>query len=266
MKYIYRFSTPKSTNTIANNISSKQPFVLYTYRQRAGKGMGTNSWFTGHGKNIAMSVCFEPKFLSPDRQFLLNIALSTALRNSLQSLLPKQKILLKWPNDIYVSDNSDGNKKLVGILFENKISGGDGEFSKSIMGIGINVNQKKFPDSLPNPVSMRLVSGKQFCKKKIVLQICSELENAFYALANSLSENSCDTVWLEFKKKYLSNLLFYGVMRNYIYKEIPVRGSIFDVDDFGRLLLKKDNGDVICCDVKELKIPYIAEPLPLNEA
>jgi BirA family biotin operon repressor/biotin-[acetyl-CoA-carboxylase] ligase len=252
VKYIYRFSA-KSTNAVAAHCGSTSPFVIYTYRQTAGKGMGKNSWFTGRGCNIAMSVCFTPTFIKPDEQFLLNMILSCALRNAIQTLIPDKKVYLKWSNDIYISD-----KKLAGILFENKISG-NGEFSKSIMGIGINVNQKQFPVSLPNPVSMRIATGRQFCKKKVINAICTALENAY---------NKTPKTWAEAKKEYISHLLYYGIERNFIYKDIPITGKIVDVDNFGRLLISvtsgfempdgglgQPNSAPLVCDIKEVKMP-----------
>jgi BirA family biotin operon repressor/biotin-[acetyl-CoA-carboxylase] ligase len=64
---------------------------------------------------------------------------------------------IKWPNDIYV-----GDKKICGILIENTILGK--WMNSSIIGIGLNVNQKVFDANLPNPTSMAL---------------CSEIEEGF---------------------------------------------------------------------------------------
>ncbi|MDR1974946.1 MAG: biotin--[acetyl-CoA-carboxylase] ligase [Bacteroidales bacterium] len=233
MKYFYRFLT-RSTNLLAGKSCATPPFIVYTYRQTGGRGMGTNSWFTGSGKNIALSFVTNPFQIPAEDQFLLNITLSLALRSALQKVIPKQKVFLKWPNDIYVE-----GKKLGGILFENKISGS--EFSRSIMGVGINVNQKEFPSDLPNAISLTNVANRLFSKKKLVHSIGSALENARY-------KN-----WSDTKNEYLSHLLFYGVKRNYLYKNTPITGSITDIDKFGRLILKQDDCTTLCCDIKELK-------------
>ena len=62
-------------------------------------------------------------------------------------------ISIKWPNDIYVND-----KKISGILIENSIS--HDKIRKSIIGIGLNVNQKFFKDL--NATSLINVTGKKF--------------------------------------------------------------------------------------------------------
>ena len=51
------------------------------------------------------------------------------------------------------------NQKICGILIENTLSGS--LIKSSVIGIGLNVNQKKFPD-LPNATSIALELGKDF--------------------------------------------------------------------------------------------------------
>ena len=67
---------------------------------------------------------------------------------------------IKWTNDIYV-----GDKKLVGILMEHKLQGSI--LSRAIAGIGINVNQREFSPSLPNPTSMALLKGVEFNREEV---------------------------------------------------------------------------------------------------
>ena len=62
---------------------------------------------------------------------------------------------IKWPNDIWV-----GDKKICGILIENIL---DGSFIRdSIIGIGFNLNEDKWPEDLPNPVSLHNLTGKEY--------------------------------------------------------------------------------------------------------
>ena len=56
---------------------------------------------------------------------------------------------MKPPNDIWVED-----RKICGILIEHSVRGE--KINWSIIGIGLNVNQKEFPSDLPNPTSMAL--------------------------------------------------------------------------------------------------------------
>ena len=62
---------------------------------------------------------------------------------------------VKWPNDIL-----SANKKIGGILIENTVKGK--KINNSIIGIGLNVNQEKFPDSLKNVTSLKKITNKEF--------------------------------------------------------------------------------------------------------
>ncbi len=62
---------------------------------------------------------------------------------------------IKWPNDIYVK-----NDKIAGILIENSIMGE--KIESSVAGIGLNINQDKFDPGIPNPVSLKMITGKEY--------------------------------------------------------------------------------------------------------
>ena len=59
---------------------------------------------------------------------------------------------IKWPNDIYV-----GDKKICGILISNTVSGE--ALTDTVAGIGLNLNQREFPDWIPNPISLSQLTG-----------------------------------------------------------------------------------------------------------
>ena len=68
---------------------------------------------------------------------------------------------IKWTNDIYA-----GDRKLVGILIEHNLTGD--RLSRTIVGIGVNVNQTRFDPSLPNPSSMRLETGCEYDRQEVL--------------------------------------------------------------------------------------------------
>lgn len=122
--------------------------------QTAGRGQRGNSWESQPGKNLTISVMIRPEqadmTIPAARSFPLSEAVAVALTDLLLDLLPPEmhnQIAIKWPNDIYV-----GDKKIAGILIENSLRGV--AIGHSVVGIGLNVNQRQFLSDAPNPVSM----------------------------------------------------------------------------------------------------------------
>jgi BirA family biotin operon repressor/biotin-[acetyl-CoA-carboxylase] ligase len=76
---------------------------------------------------------------------------------------------IKWTNDIYAGDN-----KIVGVLIEHSLSGD--KIMRTIAGIGINVNQLSFPEDLPNPTSMVVVSGMEHSREAVLESFLHHLE------------------------------------------------------------------------------------------
>ena len=154
-----------STNEFLKGLSSKQNIENFTVvsaeNQFKGKGQRGAVWSSEASKNLVMSILIKD-FLSDITQiFNLNIAVSLAVMEALESLnIPNLSI--KWPNDIM-----SYNKKIGGILIENVIKS-DGTIN-SVVGLGLNVNQINF-ENLPKASSMAVIAGKQFNKEEVLLR------------------------------------------------------------------------------------------------
>lgn len=110
-------------------------------------------------------------------QFLLNASVALALRNVVAAVVPGS-VTIKWPNDIYIEDS-----KVAGILIQNAVAGT--RLRYSIAGIGLNVNQTRFPDDLPNPTSLRMECDRWIDLAWIRRQVCHALEAALQPAADS---------------------------------------------------------------------------------
>jgi BirA family biotin operon repressor/biotin-[acetyl-CoA-carboxylase] ligase len=80
-------------------------------------------------------------------------------------------ITIKWPNDLYRQDRKAGGILIENILGTKRQDTGQDEVKTpraetgsgwqwAVVGIGININQDSFPAGLPNPVSLRQITGK----------------------------------------------------------------------------------------------------------
>jgi len=105
--------------------------------QTSGRGQRENTWFSEPFANVLCS------FLLDESEKLKEVPLiSYAACLAVVNVLKKNGIenpKIKWPNDVYVR-----GRKIAGILIENLWS--EGKNQKSIIGIGINVNQKSFSE------------------------------------------------------------------------------------------------------------------------
>ena len=154
-----------STNTLLKELLANGEWpegerFLYTAFQTAGRGQAGNGWESEEGKNLLCSI------LLPPRKELFDLNVLTAV--AVQRLLGKG-FTIKWPNDIYY-----GDKKIAGILIENAILGNEVKYS--IAGIGLNVNQTTFLSSAPNPVSLKLISGKEMAIDALMQALMNQIE------------------------------------------------------------------------------------------
>ncbi|MBO4720255.1 MAG: biotin--[acetyl-CoA-carboxylase] ligase [Prevotella sp.] len=122
--------------------------------QTAGKGCGSNSWESERGKNLTFSMLIHPEEIPANEQFRITEMTSVAMCETLKRYGCKE-VSIKWPNDIYV-----GDRKICGMLIENRLQGS--VIKDSIIGIGLNVNQREFLSDAPNPVSLYQLTGQEF--------------------------------------------------------------------------------------------------------
>ena len=142
-----------STNDEARNPRYGHGDAICAERQTAGRGQRGHTWSSEEGRNLMFSLVWEPRFLPVSEQFLLSEAVALALTDLFGGYGIDARI--KWTNDIYA-----GDRKLVGILIEHNLTGD--RLSRTIVGIGVNVNQTRFDPSLPNPSSMCLETGCEY--------------------------------------------------------------------------------------------------------
>ena len=171
-------STTYSTNTLLKELLARGEWregerFLYTAFQTAGRGQAGNGWESEKGKNLLCSILLPPR----KDLFYLNVLVSVAVHKVIRSLLFERSglcslseaVSIKWPNDIYY-----GDKKIAGILVENAILGN--EVTYSIAGIGLNVNQTTFLSSAPNPISLKLISGKETDIDTLMQALMAQIE------------------------------------------------------------------------------------------
>lgn len=149
--------------------------AFFAHEQLAGKGQRGRHWEAEKDANIALSLLINPSGLTPSGQFNLSACVAVAVADFFRKYAGDQT-RIKWPNDLYWQDRKAG-----GILIENSISG-TGDWNWAIVGIGININQVFFSPGLPNPVSLRQITGQNFDPCTLARELCSFLDAAYRRL------------------------------------------------------------------------------------
>ena len=167
--------------------------VLSALEQTAGRGQRGNTWTSTPGENLMFSIVLKDPKISARDQFVLNEIASLSVVDFLSMHGITARI--KWPNDIYV-----GSKKICGILIENSLHGS--AISSSIIGIGLNINQRNFNVNLPNPTSMVLCRAED---GPLDIHRClEEFMDNFTSLHDRFLTSACDLSPL--RQSYLDTL------------------------------------------------------------
>ena len=203
-----------STNRWLKEHGEENLVVVADY-QTAGKGCGTNTWESERGKNLLFSLLIHPEGITAKEQFFISEAVSVALCETLAPYT-YNKVEIKWPNDIYVDD-----KKICGILIENHLQGS--EIRDSIIGIGLNVNQREFRSDAPNPVSLYQLTGQETDREALLNTFLQTFDKALH------SKTTCFT--------YREILFRKGKDSLYKTKTSCFTARLIDVLPDGRLLL-----------------------------
>ena len=186
---IYRFNSLDSTSTQMARMGADVHHgdIVLAFAQTEGRGQRGNSWESAPGLNLTFSLLLCPPNLHASDAWRMSMAVSVGLVNALAGF-SDEPVLLKWPNDVYV-----GDRKLCGILIENALCGSF--VSRSVVGIGINVNQTEFVSDAPNPVSLKQLTDKTF-----------DLDEVLEAVHSGIMHSVSDLDRPRLKDQYMSLL------------------------------------------------------------
>jgi BirA family biotin operon repressor/biotin-[acetyl-CoA-carboxylase] ligase len=230
----------ESTNTVASGLIKsggiREGTIIYTNFQKAGRGQKGNHWESEDGKNLLFSIILYPYVINAGDQFIISMIISLGIYDFLKQHTTTCRI--KWPNDIYADDG-----KIAGILIENSISA---EYINStVAGIGLNINQINFPAHIPNPVSLRMVTGVEFDLMACFDQIISLMDIRYKQLISG------DHVGI--RDEYISKLYRLNEWVEFKTDAGILKGRIVSVDDTGMLMVEEKNNKIKMFGFKEIE-------------
>jgi BirA family biotin operon repressor/biotin-[acetyl-CoA-carboxylase] ligase len=220
-----------STNDLASvMLRGEKPAegtVITAAFQEGGRGQKGNSWESEPDKNLLMSVVLYPFMIRPEEQFVISQMVSLAVYDLVRAETPHVKI--KWPNDIYVRDD-----KIAGILIEHSIMGN--AISSTVAGIGLNVNQTEFGSTLPNPVSLAQVTGREYDLSAVTRELIRLLDIRYAGVISGRTDELADA--------YHKSLYRCGEWHRYADRNGEFSGMIEGIGQGGMLMVRREKGAV----------------------
>ena len=228
--HVVKFKEIDSTNNYLKNsykLLNNFTFVVADYQSK-GKGRNNRVWSSEEGANLMFSFLIKDEYLLK-KYSALSIISAVEVAKLLEEYQIKG-VSIKWPNDVLIND-----KKVCGILLEGQI------LEYLVVGIGLNVNQKLFPDGLRRPAtSLSLEANKDFnideLEQKLFSNIVKDLSN--------LNEKDC----LDYFRNH--NYLLNKRVKVLV-NDQPFVGEVMGIDDnfflqikTSDMLLHIDSGEI----------------------
>ena len=142
--------------------------VVVAERQTHGRGQQGHEWF-GDIDSLMFSILFRPEVLLEDVTPLVRLVSEAVVKGVTK--IVKVPLRMEWPNDLIID-----NEKIGGILIESVSQGHDLHFA--VAGIGLNVNNLTFPDSIKQVASsLRIKAEREIDKQALLDSIVYELRN-----------------------------------------------------------------------------------------
>ena len=236
---LYLEKTDSTNQHLINLIESdqvKEGIAVFSFNQTRGRGQKGNTWISEPGKNICYSIFIKPDYIPVRNQFIISQVISLATKSFLEEF--SDNISIKWPNDIYWN-----NKKIAGILIENKLKKDLIEYS--VIGIGININQIQFPKSLPNPISLSQITGDEYDMNNIA-------DKLHQKIWTSLEELRLGTEG-DILRYYVNSLYHRDGFHSYRSQNKEFSAKIRGVSALGYLMLEHEDGNVKNYAFKEIE-------------
>ena len=231
-RHLVYFPETDSTNIQAKRLGEEgapEGTLVVAERQTAGKGRRGRTWSSPSGTSIYMSFLLRPNIpprCAPMVTLIAGLAGAKAV-NQVTGLNAR----IKWPNDLVVN-----GKKICGILTE--MSAEMEGIHYIVTGIGINVNQKEFPEEIRDKAtSLLLEGGRRFNRSQLIAGVMEWFE--LYV------ERFLETKDLSFLKED------YEEMLANLNQEVQVldpageyHGVCRGIDKDGQLLVERDDGSL----------------------
>lgn len=193
-KQVHHYYKIGSTNSEAMQSAAEgapEGSVFLAEEQLAGRGRGAHAWHSARSTGIYCSVILRP-VMPPSDALIFSLAAGLAIRAAVAEIAPQLSVDLKWPNDLLL-----GGKKFCGILTE--MNAEATRVRHLVVGVGINVNQMKFPAELREiATSLRIETGTEWSRVELCAALLKSLDREYRGLVEDADAR--DTILRRFEE------------------------------------------------------------------
>jgi BirA family biotin operon repressor/biotin-[acetyl-CoA-carboxylase] ligase len=177
-KHLHHYYKIGSTNTEAMQAASEgapEGSVFLAEEQLAGRGRGAHKWHSARATGIYCSVVLRPP-MPPSEALIFSLAAGLAVHSAVAETFPGLHPDLKWPNDVLLN-----GRKFCGILTE--MNSEATRVRHLVVGVGINVNQGKFPAELREiATSLKSETGTEGSRVELCAALLKSLDREYRSL------------------------------------------------------------------------------------
>lgn len=166
---IIELSECDSTNEYLKRLNGEEDTIVTALRQTAGKGTKGRSFSSADG-GLYLSVMRFYENFSAANAFEIMINSCVAVCKTVEGFGIKP--VIRWANDVLVN-----GRKICGTLIENTFAGAN--IRRSIVGMGINVNNELPSELRQIAVSMREILGNRLSLQTVKKALIANLQKSF---------------------------------------------------------------------------------------
>ncbi len=215
--------------------------VVTAEEQTAGRGRFGRAWSSGNDGGLYFSFLLRPE-LPPSDIASITLAVGYAVCLALREQCGIDA-KIKWPNDIIV-----GSRKLCGILTE--MAAQSDRIDYVIPGIGINVNNRSFPDEIASKAtSVYIETGRETDRSVLLREILKKLDEV---LGNFLISLSIDDI-----EHFKSICATIGREVTVIRGAQKLKGTAGSITASGELIVRTENGEELTVNSGEVTVQGI---------
>jgi biotin-[acetyl-CoA-carboxylase] ligase BirA-like protein len=230
--FIREFEEIDSTNLHAKRLladgTANDGDVLHAWHQTAGRGREQGrEWTDNLGESLLLTVILRelPSVYQDQLQFLIALTGLDTLREAVPAL--GSRIRLKWPNDLFID-----HLKVGGVLVESVWEAQT--WKGAVAGIGINLNQERFPAQLPNATSIFMATGEKVAIRIIRNNFLQKLEQALETPQEIIGRTRAELAWMRDYGPLEITLKSREELDEPVYEDITEAGALVVRDRTGK--------------------------------